>query len=119
VTPDGKEVWVADGASSDGAVVISTATDSVVKVIPTNGMALAITFSRDGSDAYIAEGGPNSNSTHLGALYLVLAALALVRGDGDIRIVNTSTLQQVGPVVATGQVPGNVSSAQPGVVSGG
>jgi YVTN family beta-propeller protein len=119
VTPDGKEVWVADGASSDGAVVISTATDSVVKVISTNGMALAITFNRDGSDAYIAEGGPNSNSTHLGALYLVLAALALVRGDGDIRIMNTSTLQQVGPVVATGQVPGDVSSAQPGVVSGG
>ena len=119
VTPDGKEVWVADGASSDGAVVISTATDSVVKVIPTNGMALAITFSRDGSDAYIAEGGPNSDSAHLGALFLVLAALTAVRGDGDIRIMNTSTLQQVGPVVATGQVPGNVSSAQPGVVSGG
>jgi YVTN family beta-propeller protein len=119
VTPDGKEVWVANGASSDGAVVISTATDSVIKTIPTNGMALAITFSRDGSYAYIAEGGPNSDSAHLGALFLVLAALTLVRGDGDIRIMNTSTLQQVGPVVATGQVPGNVSSAQPGVVSGG
>jgi YVTN family beta-propeller protein len=119
VTPDGKEVWVADGASSDGAVVISTATDSVIKVIPTNGMALAITFSGDGSYAYIAEGGPNSDNAHLGALFLVLAALALVRGDGDIRIMDTTTLQQVGPVVATGQVPGDVSSAQPGVVSGG
>jgi YVTN family beta-propeller protein len=119
VTPDGKEVWVADGASSEGAVVISTVTDSVIKVIPTNGMALAITFNRTGSYAYIAEGGPNSDNAHLGALFLVLAALALVRGDGDIRIMNTTTLQQVGPVVATGQVPGNVSSAQPGVVSGG
>ena len=87
VTPDGKEVWVANGSSTDGAVVISTATDSVVKVIPTNGMALAITFSRDGSDAYIAEGGPNSDNAHLGALFLVLAALTLVRGDGDIQAV--------------------------------
>lgn len=119
VTPDGKEVWVANGASSEGAVVISTVTDSVIKVIPTNGMALAITFNRSGSYAYIAEGGPNSDNAHLGVLFLVLAALALVRGDGDIRIMDTTTLQQVGPVVATGQVPGNVSSAQPGVVSGG
>jgi YVTN family beta-propeller protein len=119
VTPDGKEVWVANGASSEGAVVISTTSDSVIKVIPTNGMALAITFNPSGSYAYIAEGGPNSDSAHLGALFLVLAALTLVRGDGDIRIMNTSTLQQVGPVVATGQVPGNVSSSQPGVVSGG
>lgn len=98
--------------------MISTATDSVIKVIPTNGMALAVTFSGDGSYAYIAEGGPNSDNAHLGALFLVLAALALVRGDGDIRIMNTSNLQQVG-VVPTGQVPGDVSSARPGVVSGG
>lgn len=119
VTPDGKEVWVANGASNYGAVVISTATDSVIKVIPTNGMDLYISFSPDSKFAYIAEGGPRSDSAHLGAAFLVLAALTLVRGDGDIRIMNTSTLQQVGPVVTTGQVPGDVSSAQPGVVSGG
>jgi YVTN family beta-propeller protein len=119
VTPDGKEVWIANGASSYGAVVISTATDSVMKVIPTNGIDLYISFSRDSKYAYLAEGGPASLSAHLGAAFLVVAALSLVRGDGDIRIVSTSTLGQVGPVVQTGQIPGDVSSAQPGLVSGG
>ena len=119
VTPDGKEVWIADGASAYGAVVISTATDSVMKVIPTNGMDLYISFSKDSKYAYLAEGGPGSLNAHLGVPFLVLAALTLVRGDGDIRIESTSSLQQVGPVVPTGQIPGDVSSAQPGIVSGG
>jgi hypothetical protein len=67
----------------------------------------------------VAEAGVNANSSHLGLVYLVAAVLTLVRGPGDIRIISTATHAQVGPVVTVGQIPGDVATAQPGVVSGG
>lgn len=119
VSPDGTQVWIANGASAYGIVAISTATDTVTKVIPTNGLAAYVSFSPDSKVAYVAETGVNANSSHLGVVYLVAAATKLVRGPGDIRPINTSTYSNAGPVVPSGQVPGDLATVQPGVVSGG
>jgi DNA-binding beta-propeller fold protein YncE len=117
--PDGKEVWMANGASADGVVVVSTATDTITNVIQTNGMAPYISFSPDGKVAYLPEAGPNSNSAHLGLLYLVAAVAGLVRGPGDIRLIETARKTQIGPTIPSGQMPGDVATVQPGVVLGG
>jgi DNA-binding beta-propeller fold protein YncE len=118
-SPDGSQIWIADGASAQGIVVIDTATDSIVKVIATNGLSPYVSFSPDGRWAYVAEVGANSDSSHLGLLYLATSALKLVRGPGDVRIFDTSTLRQTGSPVPVGQMPGDVATVQPGVVSGG
>jgi hypothetical protein len=119
ISPDGRDVWVADGASASGIEVISTATDSLVKTIPTNGTALYVSFSPDSSLAYVSEGGAESDSSHLGLLFLVAGMLKLPRENGDIRVINTASLQQVGPLVPTGSLPDDVSTMQSGVVEGG
>jgi YVTN family beta-propeller protein len=119
VTPDGRQVWFANGASKQGIIVLDTTTDSVVKVIQTNGMAPYVSFSPDSKWAYVPEAGAASNSAHLGLVYLVAGVANLVRGPGDIRVFSTDTLQQAGPVVPVGQMPGDVATTQPGVSSGG
>jgi DNA-binding beta-propeller fold protein YncE len=119
VTPDGKEVWLANGASSYGIAVISTATDTLTKVIPTNGMVAYVSFSPDSKVGYVAEVGASANSAHLGLVFLLTGAVKLVGGPGDIRLISTATHEQVGPVVPTGKMPGDVATAQPGIVSGG
>jgi DNA-binding beta-propeller fold protein YncE len=110
---------VANGASADGIDVISTATDTLTKVIPTNGTALYVSFSPDSKLAYVAESGPKSDNAHLGQVHLVIAVLKLPPENGDFRVISTSTLQQVGSVVPTGEFPDDLSTAQPGVVAGG
>ena len=119
ISPDGSQVWVANGSSSDGIDVISTATNSLVKVIPTNGTALYVSFSPNSQLAYISEAGSQSDNAHLGLIALLTAVLKLPMENGDIRVVSTSSLQQVGAVIPTGPFPDDVSTAQPGVVEGG
>lgn len=119
VSPDGSQVWVANGASSDGIDVISTATNQIIKVIPTNGTALYVSFSPDSSQAYIAEAGAESDNSGLGLLALLVAVLKLPMENGDIRVVSTANFQQVGATVPAGPFPDDLSTAQPGVVSGG
>jgi DNA-binding beta-propeller fold protein YncE len=121
ITPDGREVWMASGASAEGIVVFSTLTDTIADIIPTHGMALYVSFSPDSTVAYVAEAGPgsNTNSAHLGLIYLVAAVVGLVHGDGDIRVFSTTSHEQLGPVVRSGPIPGDVATVQPGVVSGG
>jgi YVTN family beta-propeller protein len=119
VSPDGSQVWVANGASSDGIVVISTATNQITKVIPTNGTALYVSFSPDSSLAYISEAGAESDNSGLGLLALLLGVLKLPMQNGDIRVVSTSNFQQAGATLPTGPFPDDLSTAQPGVVSGG
>jgi DNA-binding beta-propeller fold protein YncE len=119
ISPDGRDVWVADGASASGIEVISTSTDSLLKTIPTNGTALYVSFSPDSSLAYVSEGGAESDSSHLGLLFLLAGVLKLPRENGDIRVINTASLQQVGPLVPTGSLPDDLSTMQSGVVEGG
>jgi YVTN family beta-propeller protein len=119
VSPDGSQVWVANGASNDGIDVISTATNQIIKVIPTNGTALYVSFSPDSSLAYISEAGAESDNSGLGLLALLLGVLKLPMQNGDIRVVSTANFQQVGATVPTGPFPDDLSTAQPGVVSGG
>jgi DNA-binding beta-propeller fold protein YncE len=117
--PDGSEVWLANGASAMGVVVVSTKTDTITSVLPTNGMAPYISFTPDGRTAYLPEAGPNSDSAHLGLFYLVAAVAGLVRGPGDIRLIDTATKRQRGATLPAGQKPGDVATVQPGVVLGG
>jgi YVTN family beta-propeller protein len=119
VSPNGSQVWVANGSSSDGIDVISTATDSLVQVIPTNGSALYVSFSPNSAVAYVSESGVQADNAHLGLIYLLAGVLKLPPGNGDIRVLDTSNFQQVGAVVPTGPFPDDVSTAQPGVVEGG
>jgi YVTN family beta-propeller protein len=119
VSPNGAQVWVANGSSSDGIDVISTATDSLVKVIPTNGSALYVSFSPNSQLAYVSESGVQADNSHLGLIYLLAGVLKLPPGSGDIRVIDTANLQQVGAVVPTEAFPDDVATAQPGVVEGG
>jgi DNA-binding beta-propeller fold protein YncE len=119
VTPDGREIWMADGASQQGIVIVSTVTDTLTDIIPTNGMALYVSFSPDGQVAYVAEARSSSNSSHLGVVYLVAAVAGLLQGDGDIRIISTTSHKQIGSLIMTPPVPDDVATPQPGVVSGG
>jgi DNA-binding beta-propeller fold protein YncE len=117
--PDGKEIWMANGASDQGCVVISTVTDTVTHVLKTNGMAAYLSFSPDGRTAYLPEAGASAKSAHLGLVFLLAGVGTALRGPGDIKLIDTATKQQIGAVVPTGGMPGDVGTVQPGVVLGG
>jgi YVTN family beta-propeller protein len=53
-TPDGSEVWVPDGQG--GVAVIDTASDTVVDTITGVGFPSTLTFSPDGTKAYLYDG---------------------------------------------------------------
>jgi YVTN family beta-propeller protein len=59
VTPDGKQVWVAETgpqtspSSPSGVSVISTASDTVTAHLPIGGQPSQVTFSPDGATAYV------------------------------------------------------------------
>jgi YVTN family beta-propeller protein len=59
VTPDGKQLWVADtgpqtaAASPSGLTVVSTSTDKVIATLPLRGDPAKIAFSPSGTRAYV------------------------------------------------------------------
>ncbi len=55
ITPDGRQAWVTLGI---GGVAVISLSDYSSKVLPTSGMGLTVTFSNDGTQAYVSEGGP-------------------------------------------------------------
>lgn len=117
IKPDGTEAWMVTADPQAGLVVLSTITERITHIIATNGLGLYVSFSPDGRQAYVAEGGASPSLTDNGLENLAVDATLTTAS--DIRVFDTTTYQQIGPLVPTGQNPGDLATVQPGVESGG
>jgi hypothetical protein len=72
-----------------------------------------VSFSPDGSLAYVDEAGPCSKTVDQGLLYLELAVQNAFTCQGDIRVFSTFSSTQVG------EMAGDLATPTVGVVSGG
>jgi DNA-binding beta-propeller fold protein YncE len=107
VSPNGSQVWMANGAPSHGVTVFAS-DGSLIKVIATEGLSPGISFSRDGAYAYVLDGGKGCDVAGLGAVNLVIAADG-VCNSGAVRIFRTSTLTQVGSDIPVGKMPSSLA----------
>jgi YVTN family beta-propeller protein len=92
ITPDGSQAWIAD-ADGKQIDVISTATNTVISTIPVPGGPNQITFTGDGTTAYVTEAG------------CVCCAVAAKPGN-EIAIIDTATFQITGRIPAGGETQG-------------
>ena len=90
--------------------MINAATNTVSAILPTVGMANAVSFTPDGRRAFVPEGGPKTvNHNGLVELLLVLET-SPKPGPGEVRVFDTHTHRVLG-VIPAGDVPGNVAIA--------
>ncbi|SNQ51868.1 exported hypothetical protein [Frankia canadensis] len=105
ITPDGTQAWVTLGIGGVGVINLATNTS---KVLPTSGMALTVSFSRDSQKAFVTEAGPNTVNTDGIAASERMVSGTWHPGPGNVRVFSVPT-QRVLATITTGEFPGVVA----------
>ncbi|SNQ49543.1 exported hypothetical protein [Frankia canadensis] len=109
VAPDGKTQW--EVYAGGGVGVFSTATNELIQTLPTEGMGMTVSFSPDGTRAFVGEGGPNTVRADGFRAVIDSATGSWHPGPGNLTIYDVATRRLITRIRGVGEFPGVVGIA--------
>jgi YVTN family beta-propeller protein len=114
VSPDGSQVYLGDGASSDGVAVFSP-DGTLIKTVATSGAGVGVNPSADGKYFYAEDMGAGCTFLNNGLFTYVVALFGGCSNPGEITPYSTSSFAQAGSAIQVNGFPVGVYSLEPGV----
>jgi YVTN family beta-propeller protein len=105
VSPDGTTHWATHAAG--GVSIVSIETDEILEILPTEGMAMTVSFTPDGR-AFVGEGGPNTVREDGLQAILDAAGGEWHPGPGNLTVYDGGTRELLARIRDVGEFPGVV-----------